>query len=402
MSQRIYVQVSQARKANLLKVVWRSYTGRDFLPYFIDRGALSIAAEGVRANLDNVVQRALRDGCVDDCGEVLQALAQSGTNLRHNLFRRVEGDQDSAEVRQWLTDEVRDSYPIEFVVEDRIHIPWGLIYDDGGLEFRGAGNNLDIDNYRGFWALKYQTSTTYFRITPDRLKTDLNDDNVELISVVSSQVYRRVLQQISRENQLVSANIAEILNSKGRLAESTAGLVDHWEQSFGKAVFLYFYCHANGTTLQLSDSDRLKWPDLERRLQHSSREKIPRCLVILNGCSTAIGGRDGGFLEAVGSDGFYGFVGTESSVPDIFALRFGAELLQRILTSGETLSEIMSVMRRIHWPLSILYSINCYPELKVSPLKHIELPELPEENYSQQNLGTEGLQNGKLPKKGSG
>ena len=68
------------------------------------------------------------------------------------------------------------------------------------------------------------------------------------------------------------------------------------------------------------------------RLNEEDRKTA--CLVFVNGCCTATGHADGGFLEATGMQGFYGFIGTEANVPDVFALRFGLDFFTACFVAG--------------------------------------------------------------------
>jgi hypothetical protein len=90
-------------------------------------------------------------------------------------------------------------------------------------------------------------------------------------------------------------------------------------------------------------------------------------LGILNGCSTAVGKDCQSFIEALSRDGFCGFLGTESEIPNVFALRFGSAFLNRLLVSGHPLVQVVDELRREHWPLSLLYGLYGYPLLQIVP-----------------------------------
>src|SRR5262249_20866559 len=89
----------------------------------------------------------------------------------------------------------------------------------------------------------------------------------------------------------------------------------------------------------------------------------------LNGCFTAASEADESFLIAIGQPGFFGFIGTEAAIPDDFALRFGQEFVRRFCDSGNPLFHVMDELWREHWPLGLLYSIYCSPDIRTRPPK---------------------------------
>src|SRR5204863_10056483 len=118
------------------------------------------------------------------------------------------------------------------------------------------------------------------------------------------------------------------------------------------------------------------------------------CVVFLNGCSTATGHPDGAFLEATGQPGMCGFIGTETVVPDVFALRFSLSFLSQFLQGGRSVSDIMHELWVRHFPLSLVYSIYTYPLLQVERQAAVQpAPATPQddENFSFGTLGSATL-----------
>jgi hypothetical protein len=99
---------------------------------------------------------------------------------------------------------------------------------------------------------------------------------------------------------------------------------------------LYFLCHADGERLALGAENLITLNDF-RKIKPNRLDHHAGCLVFINGCETAVGAADGGFLKATCRPGFYGFIGTETKVPDLVALRFGVEFLREFLSSGTAL-----------------------------------------------------------------
>ena len=98
----------------------------------------------------------------------------------------------------------------------------------------------------------------------------------------------------------------------------------------------------------------------------STRASSKLCSVDLpHGCSTAVGGDNKGFIEAMTREGFCGFIGTETDIPNIFAFRFGAAFLHYMLETGWPVLDVVNTMRREHWPLSLLYQIYASPTFRI-------------------------------------
>jgi hypothetical protein len=133
---------------------------------------------------------------------------------------------------------------------------------------------------------------------------------------------------------------------------------------------LSFFCHASGTDL-LIGAETLSATDFERKFARNEIKTCPPTLVFLAGCRTAIGSLAAGFLEATSGPGFCGFIGTEVLVPDIFTLRFLAQFLDHLFASGRSVSEVMQDLRREHWPLSLVFSICCTGELRLTPAQPV-------------------------------
>jgi hypothetical protein len=151
---------------------------------------------------------------------------------------------------------------------------------------------------------------------------------------------------------------------------SWADLESRWQEMNASHGLLFILCHADSTQLALNATD----PPIGQQYVGSLRrrkgdDRQTACLVFLNGCATATGSPHGGFLEATARQGFFGFIGTEASVPDVFALRFGLAFMRGLRCQDKALHEVVSVLRTKHWPLSLVYSVNCYADLRLRAIE---------------------------------
>ena len=360
---RICVYVTQTTTAHLLKFVWTD-AGRPFLPYCVDRDGLTHAVQAVRESVDHYV-RSYSDPPTTTTRSRFRSLATAGAQLYQAIFTRVTGDQSVEEIKAWLTDRSKNQLTVEFIVDDRIYVPWGLVYEGGESPNAEHGRHSSCVD---FWAIKYQVTANYFRITPGSAH-GISRKDIELLVVINKEVYERTRKTIGRQG---ASRIDAIMRRDGDVISSTTDLFERWQLARQRASILFFYCHGTGTELKLSDDDVLRATDWRPRLKRSHGSHRWWSLVILNACETAVGSKAGGFLEATGSSGFHGFIGAEGILPPEFALRFGTELLDRFLTSGDLLSTIVNNMRLEYLPLSVLYGVYCYPDIHVSVCGHDE------------------------------
>jgi len=210
-----------------------------------------------------------------------------------------------------------------------------------------------------------------------------------IFPVVHRREYEKVHENLDAQQQ---RQIVTLLQEAGGAIDSSADLYAKWDKAGSVDRILMFYCHANGTSLALSDRDAVSPEDLQRYL--NLRGSFPEAvtLTFLNGCSTAVGAADRGFLEATGQSGFVGYVGTEAAIPNVYALRFGIEFLRCFLETGWPLVNVMEAMWRLHWPLSLLYSLNGYADLKLNRAEVAkEWPPAALGNFSEELIGVSAM-----------
>lgn len=332
--------------------------------------------------------------------EHLKKLAQLGNKLYQVLCSDMKGPMTPELMRVWL-DHTRkemltkgDSCHINFMVPDRVHIPWGLVYDADPDSL-----NIDdttppqIDEYGDFWGIKFNTSSVHStiraRINPDRLP----GETFYLLPAINEMAYTKAYSVLST----VERSFADIfwLETNQPLS-SGHQLKEAWKKLSNENGILYFYCHADGSTIELSDTESLSAEEL---LIVLLRKRSPSVnLAFFNGCATATGpdrqsGEERGFMEIMNQLGFRGYIGTEAKIPDVFALRFGFDFLFYFLHGNGCLLDAMNHLRRKHWPLSLLYTINCDPLVALSRMSVPVFPDkLSDENFSLDRVGSNLLQ----------
>jgi hypothetical protein len=355
-----------------LKFRWRFKDQSLGRPYSVDLGDLKKRAKAVRKKLFELIAdvRAKKSP-----GPRLKELAREGKLLYDKMFWSVDpGNAWAADARsrvQELTGPIR----AQFEVDRLIHIPWGLLYDGdpqalpddpgpppddpGSSPFNPATCGPEV--YQNFWCMKYSVATIYHDNPPPRgVVGPLDASSFCVLPLLNKGVLDRTRPELKT---IESDALNKFLQNPRYTRSAFLNASDVLKDRHG---LLYFLCHANGEQLAL-DTEEIDPVDFDT-LKPNGLDQSTACLVFLNGCDTAVGASDSGFLKATCRSGFYGFIGTETKVPDLFALRFGLAFLREFLCGGEPLYKVVRGLRDRHWPLSLLYSLYAYPLLSLHPI----------------------------------
>lgn len=382
----IEVHVEHGSTAREVKVQWRK-EGNSWPQYTVDVDSLNDAAQEIRGRLASLVDRALENEDTNKtaaCGAELKALAKAGHSLYKRLFPAGLSNLPSLS-RAWLESK-GPGHSIKFVVSPRIHIPWGLIYGVDPDPLTGQADDVSWELYQQFWCLKYSLSCMYHAIPP--VDDQPRDSQMfKVIAVHNQQAFDQAkseLDKISGEHGLIEtiyAKLSGTVCSKSELAR-------RWKEEKHTLGMIFFYCHANESKLALANNDTISIHELSDELVHDQRQVDPVTVFFLNGCNTAVGSDLGGFLEVTSRAGFCGFIGTETEVPNLFALGFSLAFLYGLLYEGLTIGEAMNRLRKQHWPLSLLYSVCCYPRVSVASAgDKPDFSEFLKNNFSSKPVG---------------
>ncbi len=377
----------ESDQEDCLKLQW-SYGETVFLPYSADKNMLERKSEQVREQLEELVLHVINNGA-SACGNYLKQLAIAGADFYNALFYSVRGSGDPNEIKTWL-ENLNKPHRIVFSVKPRVHLPWGLIYSGNPAQLPDDPSHFEWSLYQDFWCHKYWLSTLYITIKPTAVSTARSANHVEIVGVVNRQAHANAFQSLDADEQQILTAAQDCWSDT---IFSSQDLFGKWHNISRANSLLYFYCHANQTNLALSATDEITIDDLRLKLRKPLKEcRDTFSLVVLNGCATATGAPGGGFLEATANPPFCGFVGTETSVPDLFAMKFGCELLRQLFSSGEPIFRVMKSLRERHWPLSIIYSLYCYSLLRIEPSEsHTALGVISKKNFSLTPVGSTRL-----------
>jgi hypothetical protein len=344
-----------------LKIVWNDE--QPWPAYSVSRSAVENASRRIRDALKDLVQAAL-GGRLAGSGELLKNLAREGALLHETLFAATEGKEYANRVRRYYSE--HEPFRLRFSVETSVFAPWGLVYPasaDAVETLQVTEDITDLGPYEKFWCIGRELATVYDRVPPDAAGYGYDSSGLGLMRVV----HRETFEEMRVKPDIASAaELLTWLDATAPMIVTAKDLRLAWKRCGAKTGLLYFYCHANATKLELSNVEGIESSELLVTL--SSAPRTPNtsgCLLVMNGCSTAVGDPKGDFMVAASQEGLCGFVGTETDVPDIFAFRFSLALLDLLFREGLTISAAMLRLYRSHFPLSLLYGLYAHPDFRM-------------------------------------
>lgn len=383
---RVDVKVENDRE---LKIVWNDEL--PWLPYTISRHAVEDIACEIRRVLAEIVEAGLNND-LKSCAHILKNLAQRGCLLYEALFTKIGGEADPQRIRVYY-ENLSTPFYLRFSVAESVFVPWGLVYSlDAATvsdEWPDDLNKKAWEPYRGFWCFEKQLSTMYYRIPPDAAGVDKDASMLDLVRVIHPKTFQNAVEPLSDHPE--DGFLDWLKERYGEPLTTSKALEELWRKNGSHVGLLYFYCHASLTALALGESEKIEASRLLLMLSGAERTLDSQgCLVMINGCSTAVGAASGDFQLATARPGLCGFVGTETDVPDIFALRFSLGLLH-LLFSGLSLGEAMQQMYRDHFPLSLVYGLYAHPSFRMPQRQAPRMAKEPP-NFSFGHVGTNRLE----------
>ncbi|MDF0521733.1 hypothetical protein P0R31_31280 [Bradyrhizobium yuanmingense] len=352
----VYVEISD-HVAGQLRVVWSEWT-----PYTISRQAVDESAEEIRSVLLELVNHSLKSE-IETAAPILKKLARKGRQLYDVLFIQVGGEEDAGRVKAHYAN-LREPFRLEFRVSENVLVPWGLIYPaDPELlpeDWQGFDRRKRWELYGDFWCFAHDATVRHIGIRPDQIG---NASSLGVLRVAHQTVFDKAREQVTSEHE---RSFFDWIDQRyGTPINTAASLEQAWRAHASQIGLLYFYCHASPNKLALGPDETITATRLLVLLAGTKRETEAGCLIFINGCRTGAGDARGTFLLPSSTTGLVGFIGTETDVPDVFALRFSTSLLHLLFRDGVTLGEAMHRLYRDHFPLSLIYAIYAHPSFRM-------------------------------------
>lgn len=389
----IRIDVKEVEDRRELKVVWN-----DELPwpaYTIYRPAVERSAREIRRSLRELMSAGLNKTlALERSGRLLKDLARQGAELYQALMTPAgEAAVHPKEIRSYY-EQLQEPYALRFCVSNGVFVPWGLVYGANPEALAEDPAEVSADTYSAFWCLSRKLATVYERLPPDSVGRGQDASSLGMLSVVHPNAFEAAKKLLPAEAERDFVDWLQ--NRFGGPIVTGRDLKRVWREAGSDTGLLYFYCHANASTLALSEEEKIEAAELFLTLAGAERPRPSGrcgCLVLMNGCSTAVGDPASDFLLSTSQAGMCGFVGTETEVPDVFALRFSLSLLELLFREGLTLGDAMQSLYKAHFPLSLLYGLYAHPGFRMPQVLASELPAIGGgTNLSFGQLGTGQLE----------
>ena len=308
----------------------------------------------------------------------LVPLAQAGARLFRKIFFAPGAGADSIALGECLkrilleSDEVLNIQ----IAAEQLPVPWSLLY----LDDTDAGSN-SWNRFLGFRHIVEQiplqnsdpVSTPIIKSAPSlELGTLFNrsiDKDYNVTVIKDQMTFWSEAKKTSPGIQVTPRSTRDEVFK----ALCDAALPDQ---------ILYFYCHAKSYDLGGKNdpgASKLKFEDGDVTLDQLqsgapiTRRFKGRPLIFINACESAE-------LSALFYDGFVpylvargarGVVGTECSIPALFAANWASEFFKAFLTGG-SLGAVIFKLRNYYLkehgnPLGLLYAVYCDPNTQIQP-----------------------------------
>ncbi len=378
------VQVDISRQKNMYRVFWH-----EWIPYTIDKKVVDSCASEVRKVLLELVNHCLTND-LRTAGPILKRLASKGSSLHQALFTKVDGDIDPRRIKAHY-EALQEPIQLDFRVSNEVSVPWGLVYSSDPSSLPDSWSDdpeqPSWKQYRDFWCFCRDLTIRYDRIPPDHVG---DASHLSMLRIINLDTFDKAKTRVTSEPELAFLGWLEKQYSPPLNTEVAIKQV--WYREASATGLLYFYCHAGPSTLAIGEDASLAAHELYLLIGGPERKPGPGCLVLINGCRTAVGDSKGDFMLASSTNGLCGYVGTETDIPDVFALRFSTSLLHSLFREGNDLGQAMHKLYRDHFPLSLVYGVYADRRFRMSQKQAPEMASDKLENYSRGIVGTRVLE----------
>jgi hypothetical protein len=355
------------------KLVWSDYCSA-LQPYSVSGALVTKASEEVRRILNDLSEH--YRGCEitkakPNYSTYYSLLARAGSNLAEALFNRHSGDQGSANEARSLISSITEQVPLAVVVSGTpLHVPWGFI-------FRGDLDSLPpaagtLDDFRDFWTNIFDINISYSRTS--FLKARQGEKRAPFVlHALHGKRFNDARAQLTESERTV---VDELLSFKIGNATDWDSCRRKWRNSEDADSIIYIFGHSDGQNIFLSEeTDDPKYTLDANGFSSTFRKRAgakSNTICFINGCRTCAGFLGSSFLSVTASQGFFGFIGSEAELSNIFAARYGADFMRRMCVDGLSVQEAFAAMKARDdlFPLNLLYSCYAQPDFKLAaPLR---------------------------------
>jgi hypothetical protein len=372
-----------------VQITWTDEYDRDVI-YRIALTHVSQAAASVRDELQKMMEHYMRDPQSELARKAMRNLLTAGRDLFGALFLATSDRGNAVEAREAYAEfDQAGRLRLAIKVDPALTYPFALAVpvDDG---FDQIVANLTLP-HQAFWGLRHDLSISV--TNAGSLRRHANGLEYRSLAAVNRTIFDRAVKSMTEENEKLFLDVLckrwgeELTFTFGDFMDATKRT---GADPAAKLRIAYLYGHASGDRFQLAKDDEITAAALASRLgDHVNRAERQQTFLFLNGCDTSAEGQRFAFTGLLGYPNITGLIGTEVRVPDRFAFRFALGFFRLVIFEGQTFREAISVMRREHLPISLVYTLYAPDGISLARQPDAKMPSLadgPKANFSEGQL----------------
>lgn len=356
------------------KLVWGD-PYEELQPYCVSGSRVVDASEKVRDILSKISKHYRECEIIKrkpTYSQFLPDLTRAGEELSQSLFDPSSGDTNSAnEARQLVQSMAGNRIALSIMISGTpLHVPWGFLYrGDPDADFKLTETLAD---FKDFWTSIFDINVSYsrarlFRLRNERIASRNSNSHFFLLQALHDSLFDDATKNLSPDDQGLVAKLAKIPIGSGTDWRTCR---KKWQSGGDTDSIIYVFGHSDGRSIFLSNSDdgssKLDANGFSASFKKQA-DTQSKTICFLNGCRSGGGYLGSSFLTVTSSQGFYGFIGSEAELSNVFAARYGAEFISQLCIAGLSVQETFSLLRdRVDlFPLNLFYSCYALPEFRL-------------------------------------
>jgi hypothetical protein len=249
-----------------------------------------------------------------------------------------------------------------------LHVPWSFIYSgDSDALAAPIGTLADFAN---FWTNIFDINVSFSRTRLFRSSSRDADKQFFLLHALHDKLFPEAMSNLpDDERKLIDDLIGYPLGN----STDWSACRKKWRSGGDKDSVIYVFGHSDGKSIFLNNAN-----DCTSKLDANGfsasfkkpADTVSKTICFINGCRSGAGLLGSGFLAVTSSQGFYGFIGSEAELSNVFAARYGAAFMS-CLCRGGSVQEAFSLLRTDFFPLSLFYTCYAQPEFRLLPNRDV-------------------------------
>lgn len=298
-------------------------------------------------------------------GEILEEMANTGTELYGALMTGLQGDRQSEEdskvFRDWFEETVlpaeEGSWRIQIIHTNysKDIVPWGLVFTPRSPD--DDDRSPTFENYKNFWCSSFRLACRgTFLEEADEIEDRRDGDLTKVAVVIERDVdqydsfERTRARKPDRDRDLRRDYIAHDKREFRRLAFNQKK----------NDVFWYISLKSDGGAYSLGGQP-LGHQEISSSYEQVNEDRI--IIMLIDGDAVIRNDRGSQWVESALEIGRAGLIAVETDIQNPQLRYFGWLLLKSLIKSlsKNPLIDAMQEARREFWPHSLLYGVYCNP-----------------------------------------